>query len=359
MGIQCLRSLDAMAPGVLVAQAIGRWGNWFNQELFGRPTDLPWALKIDPAHRPPRLRAVRDLPPDVPLRVLWDLGAFGFVIWADRRFRLGHGRVVALYVMPYTLGRGWIEMLRIDDVQYQHVLGLRLNVWTSIVLFCLAATYFVVVGREHPGRETVVYTEKRLAADQARPRRPSGGSEVEPDTAGGKAATSRRSWRRDPAATRTRSRSRDRPVTATAVKDGEPRSGATRQGHRRPGGHSETGPDEVRRRPRRRDDAPRRGDAGHEDDREEGDRAKKAPAQRRRPRRRLRRRRLARKAAAKKTTATKAPGQEGQPPRPPLARRPTPTARRRRRDQAHGGPAEAHRGPDDASDAAAARARRT
>ena len=68
-GIKMLPMADALAPGVLVAQAIGRWGNWFNQELFGRPTDLPWALKIDPDFRPPRLRGVRDLPPGVPLRV--------------------------------------------------------------------------------------------------------------------------------------------------------------------------------------------------------------------------------------------------------------------------------------------------
>jgi hypothetical protein len=74
---------------------------------------------------------------------------------------------MALYVMAYTLGRGWIEMLRIDDVEYQHVLGLRLNVWTSIVLFVLAAVYFVVVGRREPVRETVVYTDRRLAEDRA------------------------------------------------------------------------------------------------------------------------------------------------------------------------------------------------
>jgi hypothetical protein len=69
--------------------------------------------------------------------------------------------------MAYTAGRGWIETLRIDDVEYQHVLGLRLNVWTSIVLFVLAATYFVVVGRRHPDRETVVYTDERLATERA------------------------------------------------------------------------------------------------------------------------------------------------------------------------------------------------
>jgi hypothetical protein len=68
--------------------------------------------------------------------------------------------------MAYTAGRGWIEMLRIDDVEYQHVLGLRLNVWTSIVLFALASAYFVVVGRRRPGREIEVYTEARLAAER-------------------------------------------------------------------------------------------------------------------------------------------------------------------------------------------------
>src|SRR3954454_1298523 len=169
-GIRVPPVLDALAPGVLVAQAIGRWGNWFNQELFGKPLDAPWALKID---YDPSDTVRSQYPPDQLFQptflyeCLWDLGAFGFVIWADRRFKLGHGRVLALYVMAYTAGRGWIEMLRIDDVEYQHVLGLRLNVWTSIVLFCLAAVYFVVVGRKHPGRETQVYTDQRLAADAA------------------------------------------------------------------------------------------------------------------------------------------------------------------------------------------------
>ena len=156
--------LDAMAPGVLVAQAMGRWGNWFNQELFGKPSTQPWALKIDPENRPPGYEQYATFQPTFLYECIWDLGAFGFVLWADRRWKLGHGRVMALYVMAYTAGRGWIEMLRIDNVEYQHVLGLRLNVWTSIVLFCLAAMYFVVVGRTRPGREAEVYTEKRLAA---------------------------------------------------------------------------------------------------------------------------------------------------------------------------------------------------
>jgi prolipoprotein diacylglyceryl transferase len=141
---------DALAPAIVVAQAIGRWGNWFNQELYGKPTDLPWGLKIDPAHRED-YPDVTTFQPIFLYEFLWDLGVAGLVLWADRRFRLGHGRAFALYVMAYTAGRGWIEMLRVDTVN--HVLGLRLNVWTSILLFVLSTVYFVVAGRKRPGRE--------------------------------------------------------------------------------------------------------------------------------------------------------------------------------------------------------------
>lgn len=164
-GIRFLPMLDVLAPGVLVAQALGRWGNWFNQELFGKPTDQPWALEIDAAHRPLGYADFATFHPTFLYEFLWNLAAFAVVIWADRRFRLGHGRVLALYVMAYTLGRGWIEMLRIDDVQMQDVFGLRLNVWTSIVLFVLAAAYFWWSSRRHPGREESVYTADRIKAD--------------------------------------------------------------------------------------------------------------------------------------------------------------------------------------------------
>ena len=167
-GIRLLPVLDAIAPTVLVAQAIGRWGNWFNQELFGKPTDLPWALEIDAEHRPPGYFLDDTFHPTFLYEFLWNLGAFGFVVWADRRFRLGYGRVAALYVMAYTLGRGWIEMLRIDNVELQDVGGLRFNVWTSIVLFVAAAIYFVVSLRRHPGREESVYVRDD-AEDAAAP----------------------------------------------------------------------------------------------------------------------------------------------------------------------------------------------
>lgn len=158
-GIKILPLLDALAPGVLVAQAMGRWGNWFNQELFGRPTDLPWGLEIDPANRPDGYLDVATFHPTFLYESLWNLGAFAVLIWADRRFRLGHGRVLALYVLLYTLGRGWIEYLRIDDVQMDDVFGLRLNVWTSIVLFVCSAAFFWWSARRHPGREETVRTE--------------------------------------------------------------------------------------------------------------------------------------------------------------------------------------------------------
>jgi prolipoprotein diacylglyceryl transferase len=144
---------DAIAPGIAVAQAFGRWGNWFNQELFGRPTTLPWALSIDPAHRPPGYGAYATFQPTFLYESLWCLGVAALVIWADRRFTLGHGRAFALYVAAYTVGRGWIEYLRIDTAN--HILGLRLNDWTSLLVFTGAVAYFVISTRRHPGRETL------------------------------------------------------------------------------------------------------------------------------------------------------------------------------------------------------------
>ena len=147
---------DAVAPGLLVAQAIGRLGNWFNQELFGSPTDLPWGLRIDPTSPtfPDGLPADTLFHPTFLYEMLWNLAAAAVLIWADRRFRLGHGRVFWLYVVLYTAGRVWIEALRIDPAET--VLGLRLNVWTSILVGCAALVAFAVVGRRHPGRETTV-----------------------------------------------------------------------------------------------------------------------------------------------------------------------------------------------------------
>jgi prolipoprotein diacylglyceryl transferase len=143
---------DAAAPGFLVAQAVGRWGNWFNQELFGKPTTLPWGLQIDPAHRPPGYEAYATFQPTFLYESLWCLGAAAVLVWADRRWRLGHGRAFMLYVALYTAGRFWIELLRIDDAN--HILGLRVNTWVSSLVFVGAVVAFIVSARLRPGRET-------------------------------------------------------------------------------------------------------------------------------------------------------------------------------------------------------------
>jgi prolipoprotein diacylglyceryltransferase len=120
---------------------------------------LPWGLKIDPAHRtslPEKYQQYSTFHPTYLYESIWDVGVAIVVLWADRRFKLGYGRVLALYVMCYTAGRGWIEYLRIDTAN--HIFGVRLNVWTSIVLFVAATAYFVLVGRRHQGREPSVYT---------------------------------------------------------------------------------------------------------------------------------------------------------------------------------------------------------
>jgi prolipoprotein diacylglyceryl transferase len=155
---------DALAPCIVVAQAIGRWGNWFNQELYGKPTTLPWALKIDPTHREslaPQYQQYQTFHPTFLYESIWDLGTAALVLWLDRKLKLGHGRAFALYVMAYTAGRGWIEYLRIDAVEANDVFGLRLNVWVSIVVFMAATTYFVLVGRNRPGREASVWRAGR------------------------------------------------------------------------------------------------------------------------------------------------------------------------------------------------------
>jgi prolipoprotein diacylglyceryl transferase len=142
---------DAIAPGVAVAQAIGRLGNWFNQELFGRPTTLPWGLEIDPDN-PDAVAGAEAYHPTFLYELLWNLGVAGVVVWADRRFALGGGRAFALYIALYATGRIWIEALRIDDANT--VAGLRLNVVVMGVVLLGAVTYLVV--RRKAGREAQV-----------------------------------------------------------------------------------------------------------------------------------------------------------------------------------------------------------
>lgn len=144
---------DAIAPGIVTAQAIGRVGNYFNQELYGGHTDLPWGLEIyrrvNEAGAEDNLNgvAVNHIPildspvhPTFLYELIWNLLVAALVVWLDRKLRLGHGRAFAIYVMGYTLGRTWIEMMRTDDAT--HILGVRINVWVSIIVFLGGAVYF-------------------------------------------------------------------------------------------------------------------------------------------------------------------------------------------------------------------------
>lgn len=153
-GIPLPAYADAIAPGIALAQGIGRWGNWFNQELFGRPTDLPWGLRIDEANRPMETLDQATYHPTFLYESLWVVGVALLVVWADRRFTLGHGRAFALYVAAYCAGRAWIEYMRVDEAN--HILGMRLNFWTSLIVFLLAVAYIVVSARLRPGREEIV-----------------------------------------------------------------------------------------------------------------------------------------------------------------------------------------------------------
>jgi len=143
-GVAFATYADAVAPGIALGQAIGRWGNWFNQELFGRPTSVPWGLRIDPGQPGTVLGEVAYHPVFL-YESLWCLGVVYVVVWTDRRFHLDRGRAFAVYAAAYTAGRFWTEYLRVDDAH--HLLGLRLNDWTSLPVFVAALTYLVIVTR--------------------------------------------------------------------------------------------------------------------------------------------------------------------------------------------------------------------
>ncbi|MGV9573008.1 prolipoprotein diacylglyceryl transferase [Streptomyces nigra] len=166
-GIPLPAYADAVAPGIALAQALGRWGNWFNQELYGRRTDVPWALEITSSTdgRVPGLYH-----PTFLYESLWCIGVALLVIWADRRFKMGHGRAFALYVAAYCAGRFWVEYMRVDDAH--HILGLRLNNWTALLVFLLAVVYIVVSAKKR--LRTAGPPGPRCRSRRDRPRRPAG-----------------------------------------------------------------------------------------------------------------------------------------------------------------------------------------
>ena len=145
--------LDALAPALAVAQAVGRLGNWFNQELYGRPTDVPWALEIDPAHRVPGYGLEETFHPTFAYEALWNLALAATLVWVVPKAlpRLRAGYLFAVYVLGYTVGRLWIELLRIDAAN--ELWGLRINVWTSIVVGTAALVAVLVGLRPSSGAE--------------------------------------------------------------------------------------------------------------------------------------------------------------------------------------------------------------
>ncbi|AYF78201.1 prolipoprotein diacylglyceryl transferase [Nocardia yunnanensis] len=150
---------DAIAPGILLAQAIGRLGNYFNQELYGRATTMPWGLEIyqrfdsngglDMMNGTAGGAAIRIVQPTFLYELIWNLLGVGALLYLDRKFRIGHGRLFALYVAIYCFGRFFVELLRDDEAT--HILGLRVNTFTSAIVFVCAVAYFLFATK---GRET-------------------------------------------------------------------------------------------------------------------------------------------------------------------------------------------------------------
>lgn len=153
LGIKLSGFADAIAPGIAFAQAIGRWGNWFNQELFGRPTSLPWGLQIDRTNRPVEFINYPTFHPTFLYESIACLALGFFLIWADRKFVFGHGRLFALYLACYCAARGAIETMRVDEAI--HIAGIRLNVFTALFVGVGALVYFVRSAERYPGQEII------------------------------------------------------------------------------------------------------------------------------------------------------------------------------------------------------------
>jgi prolipoprotein diacylglyceryl transferase len=171
-GIPLPAVADAIAPGIVLAQAIGRIGNYFNQELYGRATDVPWALEIynrvdpttgvaDPINGVAQGPPTELVHPTFLYELLWNIGVALVVVWADKRFKLGHGRAFALYVAAYTAGRFWIELMRNDEAT--HVFGVRINVFTAAIVFIGAVIYMIVARKRGPREDLVAIREAHEA----------------------------------------------------------------------------------------------------------------------------------------------------------------------------------------------------
>lgn len=157
-GLSTRLLLDVVAPALPLAQSIGRWGNWFNQELFGRPSTQPWAVRIDPAHRPDGFEAFATFQPTFLYESVWNLALVGALLLVERRHRLRPGRLFGVYIAGYAVGRFLVERLRID---YAHtVAGLRVNEWTSLIAFVVSVV-FVATGIDRQPEVTPMIEPQR------------------------------------------------------------------------------------------------------------------------------------------------------------------------------------------------------
>lgn len=165
LGLRFLTVADAMAPGILIAQGIGRLGNYFNKELFGLPTELPWGLEIpstNPAY-PVGLPDGLTFHPTFLYELIWNLVGAAALLWLASKLKLQWGRVFGLYLAIYSTGRVWIESIRIDPSEI--LLGLRINVWSALIGLTIGLLIFVVQGRRHPGAEPSIWIPGREPAE--------------------------------------------------------------------------------------------------------------------------------------------------------------------------------------------------
>ena len=243
-GIPLTAFADAVAPGIVLAQAVGRLGNWFNQELYGAPTSVPWGLelyrRVDPSSGLTDKVggvAVDSTPiavvhPTFLYELLWNVAVALLLVGADRWFRMGHGRVFALYVAGYTAGRVWIEMMRTDDAT--HLLGIRINVFTAVIVFLLAVLYLVLVRGKREDPASVRGTPLPGESDDEDAQVPVGtGARSASSTADASAAESGTS---DGSSSAASSR-----AASTSTGDAEPASGGASSGHDADTGKQDTG----------------------------------------------------------------------------------------------------------------------
>ncbi len=163
-GLKFWSVADALAPGILLAQAIGRLGNYFNQELFGLPTTLPWGLEIpvtNPAY-PNGLPEGLTFHPTFLYEMLWSLAGVALLLWLDKRNELRWGKLFGLYLVWYSIGRIWVESIRIDPSEI--ILGLRINIWSALIGIAIGAAIYLVQNRRHPGLEPSVWIAGREPA---------------------------------------------------------------------------------------------------------------------------------------------------------------------------------------------------